>query len=169
MKTIDKVRVYWLEDLLDTFLEAKELEHTRETEILFENELKNNNMIIDNESYIVIGYENKSFLGCKSKSYIKYIENYQEMNYVKIGTYSAYSSIEITWEHIYEELKQHEEYTDTYFKSEYVEQLVNGTVSYADFTHQVVNEFTIDYIKAFVLEDIKSKINNMTVDNLEWK
>lgn len=172
MKTIDKVRVFSLEGLLDAFSDKNKLEHTRETEILFENEIKGKGLVIDSDGDYIIGYgaDADVVFGYESESYIEKIQYWQECNEVKINTpYDSYGSISISWEIIYDELKQHEHLTDTYFKPEEVEKLVSGDLSFSKFTDSIVNQFAIDYIKAFVLESIKDKINSMTADNLEWE
>ena len=169
MKTIDKVRVFDFYSLYEEFLNMKNEEDSEEIATEFENELKANGLVWgDNRGYIV-GYEIDQLFNEESLPYIEAIEFWKESSEVKITSCCEDGAISVSWDDIYEELKQHVEYTDTYFNPEEVEKLVSGEISFETYTTNLVNQFTIDYIKAFVLEDIINKVSYMTVENLKWE
>lgn len=169
MKTIDKVSVFNFYGLYEAFLDMKNVEDSEEVVNQFESELKANGCVWDDTHEYIIGYEIEQIFNQEAQSYIEAIRYWKECNEIEISSYcDDCGSISISWGYIYERLPEHTEYTDTYFLPEEVEKLVNGEISFSEYTTNVVNQFTIDYIKAYVLTDITNKINAMTVENLEW-
>lgn len=170
MKTIDKVSVFHFYSLYESFLNMENVEDSEETANQFESELKANGLVWDDNQDYIVGYEIEQMFNEESESYIEAIKFWQESDEVEISSYcDEYGSISVSWRYIYERLTEHVEYTDTYFLPEEVEKLVNGEIGFTEYTNSIVNQFTIDYIKAYVLTDITNKVNAMTVDNLEWK
>ena len=170
MKTIDKVKVFSFYSLYEDFLKMKNEEDSEAIVTEFENELKAKGFVWDDNQDYIVGYEIEQIFNEKAPSYIEAIEYWREGDEVKITSFlNKYSSISVSWEHVYEELKEHVNYTDTYFKPEEVEKLVIGEISLEAYTNNIVNQFAIDYIKAFTLQDIIDKANCMTAENLEWE
>ena len=167
MKTIDNVRVFWVNDLYEVFLENEKLEENEESYKLFKGMLSQNNLVTD-DCY-AIGYNVDTFLGRKSRSFIERLEYLEEGNEIRITSmYDPHGMISVTWELVYDSLVAHECKED-YFTPEDIEKLLLGELSYDDFVNKTVNKFAIDYIQAFILEDIINNVKSMKPETLKWE
>lgn len=178
MKTIDKVVVVsasWAYHLYEKNVRNKNAMETSDFEmgsdLNFENQMKQMRFIYDEESEKYIGYNIDKLFGEKTESYVKELENYRESDEVKISSYfdSNYrNNVTIYWHEVYDEIKQHEELTDTYFMPIDVEKLASGEIKYSEFTDKVVNEVAIGCLYC-IMDGLKSDLEALTADNLEWE
>ena len=170
MKTIDKVRVFWFDSALGEYIVKKNVEDNEETYEKFKEYIKDKGFQIDLDTDQIIAYED-DLMGTMfegwGEEYLQRIVYWQESNWIELEIFG--NTVQVYWDDIFEALCEHENRIDTYFKPEEVEKLVNGEISYTEFTDKVVNQFAVDYIKVYGLQKIIDDINKLDAYNLKWR